>query len=50
VQPEIHIGPLDIKTFGICFAGGFLVSGLIISRRFRELGRPTGATRWCSRH
>jgi phosphatidylglycerol---prolipoprotein diacylglyceryl transferase len=40
VQPEIHIGPLDIKTFGICFAGGFLVSGLIISRRFRELGRP----------
>jgi phosphatidylglycerol:prolipoprotein diacylglycerol transferase len=40
VQPEIHIGPLDIKTFGICFAAGFLVSGLIISRRFRELGKP----------
>ena len=40
MQPEIHIGPLDIKTFGICFAAGFLVSGLIITRRFRELGRP----------
>ncbi len=40
MQPEIHIGPLDIKTFGICFACGFLVSGLIISRRFRELGKP----------
>jgi phosphatidylglycerol:prolipoprotein diacylglycerol transferase len=40
VQPEIHIGPLDLKTFGICFACGFLVSGLILGRRFRELGRP----------
>jgi phosphatidylglycerol:prolipoprotein diacylglycerol transferase len=40
VQPEIHIGPLDLKTFGICFAVGFLASGLIISRRFRELDRP----------
>jgi phosphatidylglycerol:prolipoprotein diacylglycerol transferase len=40
VQPEIHIGPLDLKTFGICFAGGFLVSGLILGRRFRELGKP----------
>ena len=40
MQPEIHIGPLDLKTFGLCFAGGFLVSGLILGRRFRELGRP----------
>jgi phosphatidylglycerol:prolipoprotein diacylglycerol transferase len=40
VQPEIHIGPVDLKTFGLCFAGGFLVSGLILGRRFRELGRP----------
>ena len=35
MQPEIHIGPLDLKTFGICFAAGFLVSGLVIGRRFR---------------
>jgi phosphatidylglycerol---prolipoprotein diacylglyceryl transferase len=44
VQPEIHIGPLDLKTFGICFAFGFLASGLIISRRFRELGKPADWT------
>jgi phosphatidylglycerol:prolipoprotein diacylglycerol transferase len=40
VQPEIHIGPLDLKTFGICFAAGFLASGVIIGRRFKELDRP----------
>src|SRR5918997_3384688 len=40
MQPEIQIGPLELKTFGICFALGFLVSGLIIGRRFRELRRP----------
>jgi phosphatidylglycerol---prolipoprotein diacylglyceryl transferase len=40
VQPEIHIGPLELKTFGICFAVGFLAAGLVIGRRFRELDRP----------
>jgi phosphatidylglycerol---prolipoprotein diacylglyceryl transferase len=40
VQPEIDIGPLELKTFGICFAFGFLVSGLLINRRLAELGRP----------
>jgi phosphatidylglycerol---prolipoprotein diacylglyceryl transferase len=44
VQPEIHIGPLELKTFGICFALGFLASGLIISRRFQELGKPADWT------
>ena len=44
MQPEIHIGPLELKTFGICFAGAFLASGLILSRRFRELGRPADWT------
>jgi phosphatidylglycerol---prolipoprotein diacylglyceryl transferase len=44
VQPDIHIGPLDLKTFGICFAVGFLASGLVISRRFRELGKPADWT------
>jgi phosphatidylglycerol---prolipoprotein diacylglyceryl transferase len=44
VQPEIHIGPLDLKTFGICFAAGFLVSGLIIGRRFKELDKPADWT------
>jgi phosphatidylglycerol---prolipoprotein diacylglyceryl transferase len=40
VQPEIHIGPLDLKTFGICFAVGFLAAGLVIGRRFKELDKP----------
>jgi phosphatidylglycerol:prolipoprotein diacylglycerol transferase len=40
VQPDIHIGPLDLKTFGICFAFAFLASGLLVGRRFQELGRP----------
>src|SRR3954462_14488191 len=38
--PEIHLGPLTIQTFGICFAVGFLVAAGIIGRRFRELGEP----------
>ena len=44
MQPEIHIGPLDLQTFGICFALAFLVSGLIVGRRFRELGHPADWT------
>src|SRR5436190_650749 len=38
--PEIHLGPLTIQTFGICFAAGFLVAAGIIARRFKELGLP----------
>jgi phosphatidylglycerol---prolipoprotein diacylglyceryl transferase len=44
VLPEIHIGPLDLQTFGICFAAGFIASGLIISVRFHELGKPADWT------
>ena len=40
MQPEIHLGPLTIQTFGICFAAGFVVAAAIIARRFRELGEP----------
>jgi phosphatidylglycerol:prolipoprotein diacylglycerol transferase len=40
VQPELNIGPLELKTFGLCFALAFLASGLIIGRRLRELGHP----------
>src|SRR4051794_27005609 len=42
--PEIHLGPLTIQTFGICFAMGFLVAAGIIGRRFRELGEPADWT------
>src|SRR4051794_25936807 len=38
MQPEIHLGPLTIQTFGICFAVGFIVAAGVIGRRFRELG------------
>jgi phosphatidylglycerol---prolipoprotein diacylglyceryl transferase len=41
MQPEIHLGPLTIQTFGICFAVGFLVAAAIIARRLRELGEPS---------
>ena len=44
MQPEIHIGPLELQTFGICFALAFLVSGLIVGRRLRELGHPADWT------
>jgi phosphatidylglycerol---prolipoprotein diacylglyceryl transferase len=40
MQPEIHLGPLTIQTFGICFAVGFLAAAGVIERRFRELGEP----------
>jgi phosphatidylglycerol---prolipoprotein diacylglyceryl transferase len=40
LQPEIHIGPLDLQTFGICFALGFLAAGAVLSRRLNELGKP----------
>ena len=38
--PEIHLGPITLQSFGICFALGFLASGAVISRRFKELGHP----------
>ena len=38
--PEISIGPLDLKTFGICFALAFVCSGAIFARRLHELGKP----------
>jgi phosphatidylglycerol---prolipoprotein diacylglyceryl transferase len=44
VQPEIHLGPITIQTFGICFAVGFLVAAGIIGRRLRELGKPADWT------
>jgi phosphatidylglycerol---prolipoprotein diacylglyceryl transferase len=40
MQPEIHVGPLSLKTFGISFAFGFLAAGALLARRLRELGKP----------
>ena len=40
MQPELNIGPLELKTFGICFALGFVAAGLLAARRFNELELP----------
>jgi phosphatidylglycerol---prolipoprotein diacylglyceryl transferase len=40
VQPEIEIGPLDLQTFGLCFAAAFLVAAAVLARRLKELGKP----------
>ncbi|MFT4050320.1 MAG: prolipoprotein diacylglyceryl transferase [Solirubrobacterales bacterium] len=40
MQPEIHLGPLTLQTFGLMFALAFVVSGWIVGRRLKELGSP----------
>jgi phosphatidylglycerol:prolipoprotein diacylglycerol transferase len=40
VQPEIHLGPVTLQTFGLCFALAFLAAGALIWRRLGELGKP----------
>jgi phosphatidylglycerol:prolipoprotein diacylglycerol transferase len=40
MQPEIHLGPLTLQTFGIMFALGFVAAGGLIAKRLRELGKP----------
>ncbi|MBA3328632.1 MAG: prolipoprotein diacylglyceryl transferase [Solirubrobacterales bacterium] len=40
MQPEIELLGLSLKTFGLCFAVAFLVSGAVVGRRLRELGKP----------
>ncbi len=38
--PEVHVGPLTLQTFGICFALGFLGAGALLARRLKEIGKP----------
>jgi phosphatidylglycerol:prolipoprotein diacylglycerol transferase len=40
VQPEIHLGPLTLQSFGLMFALAFIVSGLIVGRRLKEIDEP----------
>jgi phosphatidylglycerol:prolipoprotein diacylglycerol transferase len=40
VQPEIHLGPITLKTFGIMFSLAFLGAAAVVWRRFKELGKP----------
>lgn len=41
MQPEIDIFGFELKTFGLFFALNFVAWGMIASRRFRELGKPS---------
>ena len=40
MQPELHVGPVTLQSFGICFALGFAVCALVGARRLRELELP----------
>jgi phosphatidylglycerol:prolipoprotein diacylglycerol transferase len=40
VRPEIDLLGIPIKTFGLMFALAFLACGLMLARRFKELGKP----------
>jgi phosphatidylglycerol:prolipoprotein diacylglycerol transferase len=40
VQPEIHLGPITLQTFGIMFALGFVAAGALIARRLEEWEKP----------
>jgi phosphatidylglycerol---prolipoprotein diacylglyceryl transferase len=40
MQPELHLGPITLQTFGIAFGFGFVAAGLVLTKRFRELDLP----------
>jgi phosphatidylglycerol:prolipoprotein diacylglycerol transferase len=41
MEPEIHLGPVTLQTFGIMFALAFIAAGAVVARRLREWGKPT---------
>lgn len=40
MQPEIHLGPLTLKTFGIMFSLAFIAAGAVVAKRLKELEKP----------
>ena len=40
MQPDLEIGPLELKSFGLCFAAGFIVAAAVLARHLKELGKP----------
>jgi phosphatidylglycerol---prolipoprotein diacylglyceryl transferase len=40
MQPEVHLGPLTLQSFGLMMGLGFVVAGLLASKRLKEIGRP----------
>jgi phosphatidylglycerol:prolipoprotein diacylglycerol transferase len=41
MQPEIHLGPVTLQTFGIMFALAFIAAGAVVARRLKEWGKST---------
>jgi phosphatidylglycerol---prolipoprotein diacylglyceryl transferase len=41
MQPELHLGPVTLQTFGIMFALAFIAAGAVLARRLKELGKST---------
>lgn len=40
MYPEIDLGPITIRTFGLMFALAFLAAGALIGKRLKELDKP----------
>jgi phosphatidylglycerol:prolipoprotein diacylglycerol transferase len=40
VQPELNLGPFELKTFGIMFSLAFVAAGALVARRLKEIGKP----------
>jgi phosphatidylglycerol:prolipoprotein diacylglycerol transferase len=40
MQPEIHLGPLTLQSFGLMMGLGFVVAGVFAAKRLKEIGRP----------
>jgi len=40
MQPTIDLLGFSLKTFGLCFGLAFVVSGAMLARRLKELGKP----------
>ena len=40
MYPELHLGPVTLQTFGLCFALAFVAAGALVWKRFGELGKP----------
>jgi prolipoprotein diacylglyceryltransferase len=35
MQPELHLGPLTLQTFGIMFSLAFVAAGALVARRLQ---------------
>ena len=40
MQPEIHLGPVTLQSFGLMLGLAFVVAGIFAAKRLKEIGRP----------